>query len=615
MTESRSGSILRRFLTPFALLFLAALFVLLGADRIQAAAPDNVAGIEDTSVPGGNEGHTSADSMGVSWTYKIIHANVGAADAGHIGCKAMITSVYYAGGGAITFSVPNTIQHNGFTYPVYKIADSVFKNNVYVSMVEVGTNMQEYGDDCFAGCVNLTGNAPIPLNTMTKIGARCFDGCTAITDATIGPNVTHIGDGAFSNCRALALVGVSAGNSSFKSVDSVLYSADGIRLICYPAGKSMGSSILSEFVVPDTVKTIGAQAFEGCNNLYHIKLSNDLTTIGDKAFYGCGNLVDITIPSTVTYIGSSAFTGCPSGFIIYCSKSLSGAAEQYARVNGINAVVTCTVRFFDGTNLLDTQQVIYGNSATPPVVPEKLGYTLRWNKAYDKIVDNVDIYTDWKVNYTVTFKDSVTGNQTVFTAYHGEAVTAPVWVREGYILSWDKTDYGYVTKNLIINAVWIIDWTKQGPIEDDKPNVGASFSDSKLYYQVTAFDASGICTASCVGAKKTTYTSLVIPSTVNYKGYVFQVTKIGTSAFSSMKQLKKVTIGSNIKTISKKAFYKCTALKTIYINSTKLTSVGTYAFKSTYSKPTVYAPSAKKKSYKTKLRDASISSKAVYKSL
>lgn len=164
MTESRSGNIYRRFLTLFALLLLAALFVLLGADRVKAAAPDNVIGTEDTSVPGGNEGFTAADSLGVSWRYKVIHANVGASDAGHVGCKAMITSVYYAGGGVITFSVPNTIQHNGFTYPVYKIADSVFRNNVYVSMVEVGTHMQEYGDDCFSGSVNLTGNAPIPLN-------------------------------------------------------------------------------------------------------------------------------------------------------------------------------------------------------------------------------------------------------------------------------------------------------------------------------------------------------------------------------------------------------------------------------------------------------------------
>lgn len=613
MTQSRSHfEINRRFLTLFALLFLAALFVLLRPDRVMAAAPDGVQGTIDIAVPSGDEGYTAADSYGVSWRYKIIHTNPDPSCAD--GCTAMITSVYYAGGGYTTFSVPNSIVHNNFTFPVTKIADSVFKNNVYITSLEVGPYMQEYGDDCFAGCVNLAGNAPIPLGTMTKIGARCFDGCIALTDATIGPNVTHIGDGAFSNCTALALVGVSAGNASFKSVDSVLYSADGVRLICYPAGKSTASSILSEFIVPDTVKTIGAQAFEGCSNLYHIKLNNTITTIGDKAFYGCRNLADITIPQTVTYIGSNAFSGCAQGFTIYCTKSLSGAAELYARQNGINAVVTCTVRFFDGTTLLDTQQVIYGNSATPPNVPARLGYTLRWNKAYDKIVDNVDIYTDWKANYTVTFMDSITGNQTVVTAYHGESVTPPAWVREGYILSWDKTDYGYVTKNLTINAVWIIDWTKQGPIEDDKPTVGAAFSDSKLNYQVTSFEA-GIYTVTCVGSIKSTYTSLVIPSTVNYKGYVFQVTKIGTSAFSSMKQLKKVTIGSNIKTISKKAFYKCTALKTIKINSSKLSSVGTYAFKSTYSKPTVYAPSAKKKSYKTKLRDAGISTKAVYKSL
>ena len=70
------------------------------------------------------------------------------------------------------------------------------------------------------------------------------------------------------------------------------------------------------------------------------------------------------------------------------------------------------------------------------------------------------------------------------------------------------------------------------------------------------------------------------------------------NAFANCKKLKKVTIGTNVKKIGKKAFYKCSKLKSIRVKTTKLTSVGSNAFKGIYKKAVIKVPKAKMSKYK-----------------
>ena len=61
-----------------------------------------------------------------------------------------------------------------------------------------------------------------------------------------------------------------------------------------------------------------------------------------------------------------------------------------------------------------------------------------------------------------------------------------------------------------------------------------------------------------------------------------------------------MTVGKNVKSIGKKAFYNCKKLKTITIKSTKLTkkNVGAQAFKNVNVKAKVKVPKSMVKSYK-----------------
>ena len=65
----------------------------------------------------------------------------------------------------------------------------------------------------------------------------------------------------------------------------------------------------TDVVLPDTVKTIGATAFQG-KDITSITFPDSLTEIERLAFYQCEELTEITIPASVNSIGNMAFQNC-----------------------------------------------------------------------------------------------------------------------------------------------------------------------------------------------------------------------------------------------------------------------------------------------------------------
>lgn len=64
--------------------------------------------------------------------------------------------------------------------------------------------------------------------------------------------------------------------------------------------------------VPDTVKTIGQEAFANNANLTTLNLPKSLENIEYAAFNGCNNLTKVVIPDSVESIGAAAFCNCTS---------------------------------------------------------------------------------------------------------------------------------------------------------------------------------------------------------------------------------------------------------------------------------------------------------------
>ena len=82
-----------------------------------------------------------------------------------------------------------------------------------------------------------------------------------------------------------------------------------------PAQAFAKSKIKGSLTIPNSVTTIGGEAFAHCTELKgSLTLSNSLKTIGNGAFYNCNSLNgSLTIPNTVTTIGIAAFGLC-TGF-------------------------------------------------------------------------------------------------------------------------------------------------------------------------------------------------------------------------------------------------------------------------------------------------------------
>lgn len=146
------------------------------------------------------------------------------------------------------------------------------------------------------------GDVEIPEGVIS-IEANAFSMGT-ITGVTIPKSMRSISIWAFENCNRLEKIEVVEGNIDYTSEDGVLYNQDKSKLICYPKGKA------GIVVIPDGVSSIENRAFDNCQNITSVLLSESVRSIGDYAFYQCYGLVNVTIPEGITYIGDSAFFCC-----------------------------------------------------------------------------------------------------------------------------------------------------------------------------------------------------------------------------------------------------------------------------------------------------------------
>lgn len=67
---------------------------------------------------------------------------------------------------------------------------------------------------------------------------------------------------------------------------------------------------MESITLPTTITSIGDHSFCYCKKMTRFDLPSSLESINTHAFYDCDNLVEINIPENVTAIGSYAFNGC-----------------------------------------------------------------------------------------------------------------------------------------------------------------------------------------------------------------------------------------------------------------------------------------------------------------
>lgn len=73
---------------------------------------------------------------------------------------------------------------------------------------------------------------------------------------------------------------------------------------------ALAGLVLTQVVLPDSLKSIGMGAMAGCDCLTDVALPQGLESIGDYAFAGCSALPTVVLPATVTTVGTGAFMRC-----------------------------------------------------------------------------------------------------------------------------------------------------------------------------------------------------------------------------------------------------------------------------------------------------------------
>ena len=192
---------------------------------------------------------------------------------------------------------------------VTSIGNVAFYDCENLTEVTIPASVSKIGILAFDMC-QILPSITIPEG-VTTIGADAFSYCSSLESVTIPASVTFIGQAAFSlptnafsSCNKLTAIEVSPDNPSFRSIDGVLFSKDGKRIVAFPGG--LGGT----YVIPAGVTDVGEASFEGCSKLTGVTFPTGVTCINDRAFSFCSDLTSVSIPAGVTNLGDMAFSCC-----------------------------------------------------------------------------------------------------------------------------------------------------------------------------------------------------------------------------------------------------------------------------------------------------------------
>jgi hypothetical protein len=124
--------------------------------------------------------------------------------------------------------------------------------------------------------VNTAATPYTVVLTVSNLGGSSYTagstGNVLITNLTkyVNLDLSRSTDGirlnAFSGCTSLAAIHVDAANTAYSSIDGILYDNDKTDLIRCPEGKT------DTVTIPDSVTTIGNNAFSNCRNLASVTI-------------------------------------------------------------------------------------------------------------------------------------------------------------------------------------------------------------------------------------------------------------------------------------------------------------------------------------------------------
>lgn len=182
-----------------------------------------------------------------------------------------------------------------------EIGAEAFKG-YYLTSIDLPNSLKTIGEDAFADCKKIA-SITLPPSLVEKdrdyskeydklgLGNQYFSNCKAITQINIAEGTTHIGEYVFHGFYQSSIA---------VSLPSTLTSI---------GRESFSGSAITNIAIPNSVQTIGNDAFAYCRKLVNVTLP-DNCLVYDDAFYGTPYLKNCEAASTngAIYIGATLFT-------------------------------------------------------------------------------------------------------------------------------------------------------------------------------------------------------------------------------------------------------------------------------------------------------------------
>lgn len=459
-----------------------------------------------------------------------------------------VVSGDYAYDGDVT--IPQAVGLSGKTYLVTAIGENAFKSATNLESVTLPEGLIIIGNEAFRSSGVKTVSLP---STLSSLGASAFRECKNLQGIVLPDALKDVAEYSFYGCSNLKTV--SFGNQTV-SIENNAFENAGVENVLIPnsvktigAGAFQNNSKLKSLVINNASAAIGAFSFFQCGLLEEVDLGNAVYDLGTiitrsadpgRVFYGCKSLKTITLPSTLLKTGKYTFEGCTKLYDVKLPNTMTEIEENAFSSCAITEIELPSSLTYIGVSAFSNNPL---SSITFPSSLKIIGGHSFANTSLKEViipasVTNMDdgCFRNCESLKKVKVEDA---NVTLKAPFCGCS-------------SLEEVDLG--NSLVVLNTAWF-------------SNTHGCFEGcvklTSVHLPNTITDLPGLTFANCSSLE-----SIILPNAL---------TSIGEKAFVGCNNLKSIALPNTLQSIGGNAFANCSKLQSLNLPAS-LSIIGNYAF-------------------------------------